>query len=120
MEDKNIPYSAYEFSLALSERHTKRIWIALIICIILLFGSNALWLYEWCQYDYSYTETYEQDGEGINVIGNLNEVEQWAKKSQNLMAEEEKTESQEAQDNGNDSWFIPYWNWIPHRWMDHR
>ena len=76
MQDNSIPYIAYESAIASSERHIKRLWIALIICIILLFGSNAMWLYEWCQYDYSYAETYEQDGEGINVIGNLNEVEQ--------------------------------------------
>lgn len=74
--NNSVPYIVYESMLASNERHIKRVWIALIICIILLFGSNAIWLYEWCQYDYSYSETYEQDGEGINVIGNLNEVEQ--------------------------------------------
>ena len=78
MEDKNIPYSAYEFSLALSERHTKRIWIALIICIVMLFVSNIAWLYYESQFEYydaTETTTYSQDGEGTNIIGDLNEVD---------------------------------------------
>lgn len=74
--DNTLPYIVYESAMATNERHIKRLIIALIISIVLLCASNVLWLYEWCQYDYSYSETYEQDGEGINVIGNMNEVEQ--------------------------------------------
>lgn len=76
MDNKDVPYIVYEGAMASSERHIKRLIIALIICIILLFGSNAMWLYEWCQYDYvdEVETTYTQDGEGINVIGNANEV----------------------------------------------
>jgi hypothetical protein len=34
-----------------------------------MFASNALWLYAWCQYDYTSEKvTYSQDGEGLNNI----------------------------------------------------
>ena len=76
MENKDVPYIVYEGAMVVSERHIKRLIIALVICIALLFISNAMWLYEWCQYDYvdEVETTYTQDGEGINVIGNANEV----------------------------------------------
>ena len=48
------------------ERKIKRLWIAVIVAVCLLFASNAAWLYAWCQYDYSGEETiYQQDGEGF-------------------------------------------------------
>lgn len=77
MDNKDVPYIVYEGAMAISERHIKRLIVALIICIILLFASNVLWLYEWCQYDYVdeiETTTYTQDGEGLNIIGDHNDV----------------------------------------------
>lgn len=78
MDDKKISYNAYEFSLATLERTIKRLWIALIVCMVMLFVSNAMWVYYFAQYDYvstTETTTYSQDGQGTNIIGNLNEVE---------------------------------------------
>jgi len=74
MEEKNVPYIVYEGSQARQERTVKRLVAIIIICIILLFTSNAMWLYAWMQYDYS-CETYTQDGLGVNIIGNRNEVD---------------------------------------------
>lgn len=75
MDEKHIPYIVYESGMARSERHIKRLIIALVICIFLIFISNAAWLYAWCQYDYSSEEiTYSQDGEGMNLIGDSNHV----------------------------------------------
>ena len=79
MEDKkSVSYLVFESITARNERHTKRLTIALVISIILIFMSNALWLYAWMQYDYSSTEstttTYTQDSNGINVIGDSNDV----------------------------------------------
>lgn len=72
---ENVPYLMHESAMARAERHTKRIWIALIVSVILLFASNAAWLYAWCQYDYTSEETvYQQDGFGTNIIGSSNEV----------------------------------------------
>ncbi len=79
MQDKNVfnndlltvPYIVYESEQSRSERYIKRLTIALIIAIALTFLSNALWLYEWCQYDYVDT-TVMVDGGGdgnANYIG---------------------------------------------------
>lgn len=75
MDKKDVPYIVYEGAEARAERHIKRLFVALVLTIAMLFASNAFWLYEWCQYDYSSTEVeYSQGGEGTNVIGTGNEV----------------------------------------------
>lgn len=71
----SVPYVVHESTVARMERIIKRQWIALIVAIALIFGCNAIWLYAWCQYDYSSEEIiYQQDGEGTNIIGDSNEV----------------------------------------------
>jgi len=63
-----VPYIAYEGTIARFERTVKRLVIAVIICVVLLFSSNALWLYAWMQYDYEgEVVTTTQDGKGINI-----------------------------------------------------
>lgn len=57
MDHKDIPYIAYEATQARNERTVRRITVALIIAIFLMFASNAIWLYAWMQYDYVNTET---------------------------------------------------------------
>lgn len=67
--ERAVPFFVYETEVARNERTTKRLIIALIIAIILLFLSNAAWLYAWTRYDYESEEiTYTQDGEGFNNI----------------------------------------------------
>lgn len=64
----NIPYIAYEATMSRFERMNKRLWIAVILLIVLLVGSNIAWL----AYEKSfktYEITAEQDGEGINIVG---------------------------------------------------
>lgn len=76
--EKSVSYLSFESEMARNERHVKRLIIALVISIILIFASNALWLYAWLQYDYSSSEsnttTYTQDSNGINIIGDSNDV----------------------------------------------
>lgn len=73
--EKDVPYLVYEGQMARNERSIKRLIIALIIAVILIFATNMAWLYAWNLYDYS-TETVEIDsGEGIaNYIGNDGEI----------------------------------------------
>lgn len=67
--EKMVSQYIFELELARSERHIKRLWIVLIITIILLFASNAIWIYEWTRYDYASEEIeYNQDGSGLNNI----------------------------------------------------
>ncbi len=76
MDEKNmnVPYIVYESAQARHERTIKRLIIIIIIAISMLFASNAIWLYVWSQYD-TVEYDYTQDGKGINIIGNENEVE---------------------------------------------
>jgi len=73
----SVPYFAHEGMMARNERTIKRLVIALIISIVLIFASNALWLYCWMQYDYVGSEsTVDIDGkDGIaNYIGNNGDI----------------------------------------------
>lgn len=74
-----VPYIVYEGEQARMERHTKRLVIALIITILLLFSSNALWLNCWMSYDYIGEEEIQHvkvdAKDGIaNYIGNHGDI----------------------------------------------
>lgn len=73
-----IPYIAFESAQARNERIVKRLIAALILVIVLLFATNAIWIYEWMSYDY-----IEEDQDVIvdagdrgmaNYIGNDGEI----------------------------------------------
>lgn len=71
-----VPYIVYETELARQERHIKRLWIALIVAIIVaiiacvaIFAGHIWYLN---QYDFA---SYEQDGQGVNIIGDGNGVD---------------------------------------------
>lgn len=73
MEEKevcSIPYFVHEGITAKNERTIKRLIISLIIAIVFVFASNAMWLYAWMQYDYADTESTE----AVDVDGGLNGV----------------------------------------------
>lgn len=77
MEDKNVPYIAYEATQARHERTTKRLIIALIVVTVLMFASNIFWLYAWMQYDYESTETMvdvNSRSGPANYIGNDGDI----------------------------------------------
>ena len=69
-----IPYFAHEGIMSRMERTIRRLWIALIVAICLMFTTNAIWLWTFTQYDFE-TYEYSQDGRGINIISNDNGVD---------------------------------------------
>ena len=73
---ENVPYIVHETAMARNERNVKRMIIAIVMAIVLLFASNALWLLAWCQYDYSSEEVIvdSQDGGNANYIGNDGDI----------------------------------------------
>ena len=75
---ENVPYIVHESSMARMERLIKRLWIALIVAVCMLFARNAAWLYAWCQYDYTSDEIVveqdAQDGGNANYIGNDGDI----------------------------------------------
>jgi len=71
MDDK-IPYIAFEAEMARHERTIKRLLVALIASILLLFTSNIAWLCFFNQFEF-HTETvmFDTDDGGDNsYIGN--------------------------------------------------
>lgn len=43
----NIPFIAYEYTMARFERTIKRLIAVIILLVIGLVATNALWIYEW-------------------------------------------------------------------------
>ena len=50
-----VPFAVHESAMARMERTIRRLWILLIVLVVLLVGSNALWI--WYE---SQMETVEQ------------------------------------------------------------
>lgn len=65
MEHKDVPYIVYEGMSARNERTIKRLIVALVVAVILIFASNMAWLYYESLYE---TMTYQQDGDGFNNV----------------------------------------------------
>ena len=86
----SVPYVAHESAMARAERVIKRQWIAIILLICMLFGAFGLFVWYESLYetiDYSYD--YSQDGQGTNIIGNDNEVDNGAKIENTSKSEKE-------------------------------
>ena len=64
-ETANATDSVHGANMARMERHIKRLWIAVIVAVCLLFASNVGWLIYESQFS---TISYEQNGEGINNV----------------------------------------------------
>ena len=63
---ESVPYVVYSDTVANYHWVIRKLVIALIVAIVLMFAGNAIWLYVWLQYDYSSTEaTVESDGDGV-------------------------------------------------------
>jgi uncharacterized paraquat-inducible protein A len=69
-----VPYVVHESAMARAERNIKRLWIAIIASIVLLFASNAFWLWAWMQYDYESYEAITDSGGDANIIGNDGDI----------------------------------------------
>lgn len=52
MDDNRVPYIVFEGEMARHERTVKRLVIALLISIALIFVSNMAWLWFFNQFDY--------------------------------------------------------------------
>lgn len=65
-----VPYIVHESAMARAERANRRLWIALILVIVLLVGSNIAWIVYENQFADIVEETYssEADGGGIAIV----------------------------------------------------
>jgi hypothetical protein len=84
-----VPYVVHEATVARQERQIKRMWIALIIAVAMLFASFALFVWYESQFE-TISYDYTQDGQGTNIIGDSNEVNNGAEiKGESETQEEE-------------------------------
>lgn len=73
-----VPYIVHESAMARNERNMKRVVVLLVVVIIAWLATIGAFLYMWQLYDYTDEETvytYQQDGKGVNVIGDRNGVD---------------------------------------------
>ena len=75
---KSVPFVVYESMLEKEDRQQRRLVAIIILLIALLVASNALWIYEWNQYDYIDEDTeieVNSDGGGsANYIGRNGDI----------------------------------------------
>ena len=66
-----IPFVAHEAEVSRQERQIKRMWIALIVAIALMFFTNIIWVGVFSSYDYSSEEIIvdAEDNGNANYIG---------------------------------------------------
>ena len=69
---KDVPYIVHEAELARAERSFKRLWAAIILLIVLLFGSNAGWLWYESQFEETTTTIEAEADDGGNAVANNN------------------------------------------------
>lgn len=61
--------------LAFAERTIRRLWIAIILLIVLLVASNALWIWNEAQYVDEQVEVTQRNEDGYNsYIGNDRDI----------------------------------------------
>ena len=70
-----VPFAVHESAMARAERTSRRLWILLILLVVLLVGSNALWIWYESQFE-DVTTSVEMDNEnGYNsYIGNDGDI----------------------------------------------
>ena len=72
-EPESVPYIVHEASMARMERQAKRLWIAVLLLIVMLVGTNGAWLWYNSQFETveTVTEAYQADAsDGGNAIIN--------------------------------------------------
>ena len=68
VDERSISSVDHQYDMARLERIIKRLWITILVLLILFAGTNALWIYEWNQYDYSSVVVDSDDGGNANYL----------------------------------------------------
>ena len=68
-----VPFAVHESAMARMERTIRRLWILLIVLVVLLVGSNALWI--WYESQFEKVEVTQENEDGYNsFIGNDGDI----------------------------------------------
>lgn len=79
-EDKRtepVSYIAFESMKATMERTVKRLWIIVLVLIVLLFGTNAAWIYfesQWQIEDSAEVSQKVNTGDGSAYVAGIGDV----------------------------------------------
>lgn len=84
-----IPYFVHEAEVMRMEKHSRRLWVIVLVLILALLFTNIAWLWYMNQYDFAEYD-YEQDGYGVNIIGDGNGVNKDGATLESESADEEK------------------------------
>ena len=63
---ESVPYIVHESSMARMERQIKRLWIAVLLLIVLLVGTNGAWLWYNSQFETVETVMEEYRADAID------------------------------------------------------
>lgn len=69
-----VPYIVHESMMARLERANLRLWIALLVLVVLLVGTNAAWLIYEKQFETVHVEQDSTEGGYNNFIGNDGDI----------------------------------------------
>ena len=63
-----VPFIVHEGTMARAERTAKRLWITILLLIVLLVGTNGMWIWYESQFEYSQTtqEVTQESNHGDN------------------------------------------------------
>lgn len=74
-ENVSVPYIVHESAMARSERHSKRLWIVILVLIGALIGTNLAWIVYESQFeDVITTEEYYDVEQNADGGGNNNSI----------------------------------------------
>lgn len=79
---EDVPFIVHEAAQARAERGAKRLIIAVVLAVVLMFASNVVWLVAWLQYDYVSYDVNSEDGGNANFIGDDGDTNNGTSESQ--------------------------------------
>lgn len=79
----SISVAAHETAMAREDKKNKRLIWLIVLLVVALLATNIAWLLVFNSYELEVeTVEYEQDGDGINIIGDHNRANQYEPETQ--------------------------------------
>ena len=70
---ETVPYIVHEGMMARAERTAKRLWITILLLIVLLVGTNGVWIWYQSQFEDIAISQENEDGYN-NFVGNDGDI----------------------------------------------
>ena len=69
-----VPYLVHEGAMARAERTIRRLWIMAILAILLLVGTNAVWIWYESQWEDITVEQEVETREGFQIVNGVGDL----------------------------------------------